>query len=51
MDKGNCRPGDYTNNPVNECSETRLAFNRVVVVRYRIHLEARGLAANTINQL
>ena len=32
------------------CSEPRLAFNRIVVVRYRIHLEARGLAANTINQ-
>jgi integrase len=32
------------------CSEPRLAFNRIVVVRYRIHLESRGLAANTINQ-
>jgi site-specific recombinase XerD len=32
------------------CSEPRLAFNRVVVVRYRMHLESRGLAANTINQ-
>lgn len=32
------------------CSEPRLAFNRSVVVRYRMHLEARGLAANTINQ-
>jgi len=32
------------------CSEPRLAFNRIVVVRYRIHLEERGLAANTINQ-
>jgi site-specific recombinase XerC len=29
---------------------TRLAFNRIVVVRYRMHHEARGLAANTINQ-
>ncbi len=28
----------------------RLAFNRIVVVRYRMHLESRGLAANTINQ-
>src|SRR5437773_5563921 len=28
----------------------RLAFNRIVVVRYRIFLEGRGLAANTINQ-
>jgi integrase len=32
------------------CSEPRLAFNRIVVVRYRIHLEANGLAAATINQ-
>ena len=32
------------------CSETRLAFNRIVVVRYRLYLEARHLAANTINQ-
>jgi site-specific recombinase XerD len=30
-------------------SEPRLAFNRIVVVRYRMHLESRGLAANTIN--
>jgi len=32
------------------CSELRLAFNRIVVVRYRMYLESRGLAANTINQ-
>ena len=32
------------------CSEPRLAFNRIVVVRYRMHLEARGLAAATVNQ-
>src|SRR6058998_4239419 len=32
------------------CSEPRLAFNRIVVVRYRIFLEGRGLAANTISQ-
>ena len=32
------------------CSEPRLAFNRIVVVRYRMYLENRGLAANTINQ-
>lgn len=32
------------------CSEPRLAFNRVVVVRYRMYLESRRLAANTINQ-
>jgi site-specific recombinase XerD len=32
------------------CSEPRLAFNRIVVVRYRMYLESRCLAANTINQ-
>jgi site-specific recombinase XerD len=32
------------------CSEPRLAFNRVVVVHYRMHLESRNLAANTVNQ-
>jgi site-specific recombinase XerD len=32
------------------CSEPRLAFNRIVVVRYRMYLESRGLAAATINQ-
>jgi len=32
------------------CSEPRLAFNRIVVTRYRTQLEARGLAAATINQ-
>jgi site-specific recombinase XerD len=32
------------------CSEPRLAFNRIVVVRYRMYLESRYLAANTINQ-
>jgi hypothetical protein len=32
------------------CSEPRLAFNRIVVVRYRMFLESRGLAAHTINQ-
>src|SRR5437660_478113 len=32
------------------CSEPRLAFNRIVVARYRMHLESRSLAANTINQ-
>lgn len=32
------------------CSEPRLAFNRIVVIRYRTHLQERGLAANTINQ-
>jgi integrase len=32
------------------CSEPRLAFSRIVVTRYRMYLESRGLAANTINQ-
>jgi hypothetical protein len=32
------------------CSEPRLAFNRIVVVRYRMYLESPRLAANTINQ-
>jgi integrase len=32
------------------CSEPRIAFNRIVVVRYRIYLESCCLAANTINQ-
>ena len=31
------------------CSERRLAFNRTVVLRYRIHLEQRGYAPATIN--
>jgi integrase len=31
------------------CSEPRLAFNRSVVLRYRIHLEQRHLAPTTIN--
>ena len=31
------------------CSELRLSFNKTVVIRYRIHLEARGLAPGTIN--
>lgn len=31
------------------CSEPRLAFNRLVVLRYRSHLEARRLAPGTIN--
>ena len=30
------------------CSEPRLAFNRTVVLRYRIHLEQNGYAPNTI---
>lgn len=30
------------------CSEPRLAFNRIVVVRYRMYLESRHLAANII---
>ena len=31
------------------CSEPRLAFNRTVGLRYRIHLEQRGYAPATIN--
>jgi hypothetical protein len=31
------------------CSEPRLAFNRIVVLRYRTHLESRGLAPGTGN--
>src|ERR1700680_1000465 len=31
------------------CSEPRLAFNKIVVLRYRLQLEARHLSASTIN--
>jgi site-specific recombinase XerD len=31
------------------CSEPRLSFNKIVVTRYRIHLENRHLAAGTVN--
>jgi site-specific recombinase XerD len=31
------------------CSEPRLSFNRIVLTRYRIHLESRHLAPGTIN--
>src|SRR5436309_11518172 len=31
------------------CSEPRLAFNRTVVLRYRIHLEQRQYAPSTIS--
>jgi len=31
------------------CSEPRLPFNRIVVLRYRSHLESRQLAPGTIN--
>jgi hypothetical protein len=31
------------------CSEPRLSFSRTVVLRYRIHLESRNLAPETIN--
>lgn len=31
------------------CSEPRLALNRALVLRYRIHLEQRGYAPATIN--
>ena len=32
------------------CSEPRLALNRMVVLRFRLHLESLGLAAGTVNQ-
>ena len=32
------------------CSETRLALNPVVVLRFRLYLESLGLAAGAINQ-
>ncbi len=32
-----------------DCSEPRLAFNRIVVLRYRSYLESRQLALGTIN--
>jgi hypothetical protein len=31
------------------CSELRLSFNRIVVLRYRSHLESRQLAPGTVN--
>jgi hypothetical protein len=31
------------------CSEPRLALNRTVVLRFRLHLESLGLPAGTIN--
>jgi len=31
------------------CSEPRLGFNKLVVTRYRMHLESRGLAPGTVN--
>jgi hypothetical protein len=31
------------------CSEPRLSFSKIVVLRYRIHLESRHLAPGTIN--
>src|ERR1700751_1849408 len=31
------------------CSEPRLAFNRIVVLRYRSHLESRQLAPGPVN--
>ena len=32
------------------CSEPRLAFNRTVVLRYRIHLEQKQYAPSTVNR-
>lgn len=31
------------------CLEPRLGFNKIVVTRYRMHLESRGLASGTVN--
>src|SRR5216683_1541006 len=31
------------------CSEPRLAFNKTVVLRYRLELESRRLSSSTIN--
>src|SRR5262244_3883807 len=31
------------------CPEPRLAFNKIVILRYRSHLESRQLAPGTIN--
>src|SRR5690348_18086785 len=31
------------------CSEPRLAFNKTVLLRFRVHLESRRLALGTIN--
>jgi hypothetical protein len=31
------------------CSEPRLAFNKTVVLRYKLELEARHLASSTVN--
>src|ERR1700726_5320085 len=31
------------------CSEPRLALNRIVVLRYRFHLESRQLAPGTVS--
>jgi len=33
------------------CSEPRLALNRTVVLRFRLHLESLGLAAGTLDVL
>jgi integrase len=45
------RTYDYAINDFVEwyCSEPRLAFNRTVVLRYRIYLEQKGYAPNTTN--
>jgi site-specific recombinase XerC len=32
------------------CSEPRLALNRTMVLRFRLHLESLGLVAGTVNQ-
>jgi hypothetical protein len=47
------RPYDHAIRDFTEwyCSETRIAFNRTVVTRYRIALEQRPYAPSTIQEL
>ena len=40
---------DAENHLTSTAGEPRLAFNRIVVLRYRSHLESRQLAPGTIN--
>jgi integrase len=48
--KNQCQNDDHGQRDARDyCSEPRLAFNRTVVLRYRIHLERRKYAPATIN--
>ena len=54
LDSLSSRSGQRTYDAITECvgwycSEPRLAFNRTVVLRYRIHLEQQQYAPATIN--